>query len=870
MNFLDRIKKLINRILNTLQKSNSINGIEDASTTSEISIIDTSTLNINRVLTVEEKQRLETYSKEIDISSNQIMEYGNEISRNVSFYMEMSRKRLNQSIDKNREFIEKPTTENIIRQKLDIEINKSEINSILTELQKLRRECELRIIALENRGNIEIKKGKRKLPFLSDKTDLVKIYQINNAIERIKTTIKIIDLLTHSIRNEMISTFQEEKTLDKFIENNDNEQNIEIVNKVLTEKFEELKEILKALQEIENNSDEIIGELLNADISSKTIQEKIAMITTAKRYIDLYVEKNKREFLKPEGLLEKIKQKTEELWNKIETDYYDRELWAKKKFTTKEGSYYNEAKQIEKILLIFDELIPEEFKREFYRIMFYSNALMCEYYENDVNKQFTIGNNTERKYYAEFLSEIIEKVHKDSKDAELLRFMDTNLPIRDIEQILNDYEKVIALLRIEKQGREGLFTLKLFRDRILNGRTGTIKRNENLELVLTFDELDECLSLETLKEIYKVFKVTFNYRKAAFSVDGDAEKNINGASSKFALEILKLFLRTPKKENTIFDFLDLSTGISPTSIEIPRCVEEVHTTSYNEDQSADRIVYANLFFLSMRGAKSNLKTVPYNIGTSFHANLEQAINKKVRLNKERKDQNKEGWNQKYINVTYRNALGRSQTVKMSLAEIIGRYATAIEKISQGEIKKEYIANRILEFDSLSIRPYNDDWMYIDENNNIHVSLVLDGMQTQMADADMGMFFITKTLTRGLLYCKGNKQLKTRELYKHPRNSEADSMAEYIAYMITNKRYMGSKLQTARSSYSSLPYLSSVSDNIRDYYKIFIEEKKLDDLEQGKMIGRILKDPSKMLTIIDEAITQKTESPKGDSQEGMDL
>ena len=77
MNFLDRIKKLINRILNTLQKSNSINGIEDASTTSEISIIDTSTLNINRVLTVEEKQRLETYSKEIDISSNQIMEYGN-------------------------------------------------------------------------------------------------------------------------------------------------------------------------------------------------------------------------------------------------------------------------------------------------------------------------------------------------------------------------------------------------------------------------------------------------------------------------------------------------------------------------------------------------------------------------------------------------------------------------------------------------------------------------------------------------------------------------------------------------------------------------------------------------------------------------
>ena len=98
MNFLDKIKNVINRIFYNPKKLNSINGIENAPTTSKISIIDTSNLDINRVLTDEEKQKVEAYSQEIDLTSNQIIEYGNEISRKVSYYMEISRKRLNQNI----------------------------------------------------------------------------------------------------------------------------------------------------------------------------------------------------------------------------------------------------------------------------------------------------------------------------------------------------------------------------------------------------------------------------------------------------------------------------------------------------------------------------------------------------------------------------------------------------------------------------------------------------------------------------------------------------------------------------------------------------------------------------------------------------
>lgn len=297
MNVFDNVKKIISRIFYNLSMINSSHSIENESVTNKISIIDTSSLNINRVLTDEEKQRLKNYSQEIDLSNNQIIEYENEISRKVSYYMEISRKRLNQNIEKNQELLKEATARNVISQKLDIEFNNLEIKSIIEELQNLKRECELRIIALEEKGQTEIRKGKRLIFFLENKSDLVKINLINNAIERIKTTIKIIDMLSNSIKNELIATMQEEKSLDRYIENNENEENTRIIKELLNRKFEEEKETLQAILEIGKNEKEFPKSLLNVSLENKDISEKLKIIVKTKRYIDLYVEKNKKDFL---------------------------------------------------------------------------------------------------------------------------------------------------------------------------------------------------------------------------------------------------------------------------------------------------------------------------------------------------------------------------------------------------------------------------------------------------------------------------------------------------------------------------------------------------------------------------------------------
>ena len=712
MNLFNKIKNVINRIFYNPKKLNSINGIENAPTTSKISVIDTSSLDINRVLTDEEKQKVEAYSQEIDLSSNQIIEYGNEISRKVSYYMEISRKRLNQNIEKNKEFLKEATPRNVISQKLDIEFNNLEIRSILEELQNLKRECELRIITLEEKGQAEIQKGKKLIFFLESKVDLVKVNLINNAIERTKTTIKIIEMLSSSIKNELIAVTQEEKSLNRYIENSDSEENIKITNELLDKRFEEQKGILQAIQEIGKSEEEFPQSLLKEKLGDREISEKLKIIVEAKRYIDLYVEKNKRDFLEPGGLFEKTQNALDVLWEQIETDYYDLELWAKKElnYNSEMSKISKSLENIEKIINIFDEEIPEEFKRKFYKIKFYERALLCEQNQSDVSQNFLIENETERKYYAEFVKEIIDKIHRESNDAELLQFLDKNLQLKDIDNILDDYEKITAILRIEKYGRDGLFTLRFFKkDTMLQEYV----QYENMfgeysgyyrELTFFYCHIGHSefafnikntnfISLDDANELDGINGIKIKYKpQGLLNLTMPLEK-VNGASSKFTQEILKLWDDSPRKSTSFKDFITKEYEY-PFIVEIPQIVKLALLKNFNLDISK------YIHRCTIYGNYSDLPNFFF-VKDRFFADTQQAINRKIR---EDKQNNKSGWNSNNLLIQYSGTSPQNEYGRISLAEIICRYALAIQEITK--LPKEEIRDRILSFDSFKVRKSN--------------------------------------------------------------------------------------------------------------------------------------------------------------------
>ena len=403
--------------------------------------------------------------------------------------MDIIRKRINQNIEENKVLSINTSLEQAIRQKVKIIFNNAEIDSILNDLSELKRNCELRIIALEDLGNVELKKSKRRIFFMSDKTDASKINSINNAISRLSAHIKIINMLSHSVRNEQLTYYNENNTLNTFLSNTDEKESKKIANKVLDETFKELKSSIKAIATFSNIPALIIdGESLDQlDMDKMPLDKKVEVIALSKRYLDLYVAENREKLLSPGGLLDRAKEYQNKLSEEIESDYLDVPLWAKKVFkdiiTKSDKSiypnvknkvyhkYYERLNNIESLVSVFGEEIPEDFKEKFYKTKFYYYALYEETdsFDSQKSEPLKIKSEEERKYYLKFITEIVDKIHRESDDGELLKFMDKHLSLKNVNDILDHYDKFVALLRIEKLGRDGLFTLMLYLEEDFNG-----------------------------------------------------------------------------------------------------------------------------------------------------------------------------------------------------------------------------------------------------------------------------------------------------------------------------------------------------------------------------------------------------------------
>ena len=482
MTLIERIK----RLFHIGEKAD--NDIEPIETT-DVSIIDTSNLEIDRNLTDDENESRKKLFEEVSSGNfSTFITYGNDIAKRTNHYMDIIRKRLNQNIEENKTLSRNVSLEQAIRQKVKIIFNDAEIDSILSDLSELKRNCELRIIALEDLGNVELKKSKRRIFFMSDKTDASKINSINNAIFRLSAHIKIITMLSQSVRNEQLTYYNENNTLNTFLSNTDEKESKEIANRVLDETFKELKSSIKAIATFSNIPALVIdGESLDKlDMDKMPLDKKVEVIALSKRYLDLYVAENREKLLAPGGLLDRAKEYQSKLWKEIESDYLDVPLWAKKAFkdsiTKSDKSiypniknkvyhkYYERLNNIERLVSVFGEEIPEEFKEKFYKTKFYYYALYEETdsFDSKTSAPFKIKSEEERKYYLKFITEIVDKIHRESDDGELLKFMDKHLSLKNANDILDHYDKFVALLRIEKLGRDGLFTLSFYKAEFKN------------------------------------------------------------------------------------------------------------------------------------------------------------------------------------------------------------------------------------------------------------------------------------------------------------------------------------------------------------------------------------------------------------------
>lgn len=461
--------KIFEKIKNLFLRNFSPKNSTNTSTENNISKIDLSNIEIDRNLSKRENYLKSKFDSDIENGDiNTLIKYGEDMAREINYYLEVSRKIINQNLEL---FSPSNNILNIydaIKQKVRIAFNISEINSILVDLQSIKRNSEIRLLALEDAQERELKQSKKKLFFFSNKHDITRLRSIQTAISRISTTITVINSLISGINIEYYASMKENKSLDTIISQNPKEKNEEIARKILEDLYNEYYCILKALENIDSSA-------VNLDeyrVPLFTIKQQVEMVTKMKKFIDLYVERNKSEFFKAGGKFEQAKDALNKLYLEIESNYYDWNIEAKRDWKnlfdeTAESHFYDQYN--EKMLYLFDiidiynEYLPKDFKEKVYKTDFLRIASLSEIISlNTMGPIKPPKTEEERTYFLLFIEDLKQQIYTTSTDTKVINFMNKYISSQTTEQILDDTKNLSALLRIYKFGREGLFTLNLF------------------------------------------------------------------------------------------------------------------------------------------------------------------------------------------------------------------------------------------------------------------------------------------------------------------------------------------------------------------------------------------------------------------------
>ena len=304
MKFLEKIKRFLFGDLSPTT--------ENFKAENNISRIDLSHIEINRDLSEEEMFLKRSFSQEIaqgDINS--LIKYGEDMAKEINYYLEISRKIINQNLVLSSPSNKSLNINDAIKQKVRISFNMSEINSIIEDLQRIKRESEIRLLALEEAQDLELNAASRKVFFFCNKRDVTRLKSIQTAISRISTTVSVITSVLQSIKIEYYASLKENTALDNIIFQNDPEENIKLANTCLLNLFSELdKTRAKTVDDL--RVDYCLWQDAFADIYKMWYSDKIingTYIPTGSKFLQIYYALNKK------VRMEQSKPEKERLWN---------------------------------------------------------------------------------------------------------------------------------------------------------------------------------------------------------------------------------------------------------------------------------------------------------------------------------------------------------------------------------------------------------------------------------------------------------------------------------------------------------------------------------------------------------------------------
>ena len=396
------------------------------------SLVDISYLNINRELTKEEKEKLKTLEKELDKGDlNSFISYGQELGNSLldkqRIIMDYMAK--NQEIFKS--IKEDSSTENIIKINLDlsVKLNKLKTVSTLLEIEQEKRECELRIIALENKFKELEKRANSKglVRFFGEDTVNIrrKLGLINDAITRLTVQINTTNsIIMHTTK--IIATVNEfEKSINEQLEKRDAEENERITRELLKKMYNDAERKLNTLSELVKN-EKVPRPYDYSDLRSA--QELIRNFALEEKFIDIFMEKHKtvlNEKLEiSKKVLDKILEKLEDLYTVSPEDLSKMKKYHYLYYRTKKNE--ETLRKTMEIFNLFGEKVSKEDREKCYKAKLYNQIIAFDNGQA-INGDDDKAEEEEKEYYLKYQEMVKQKVLNSSSDRALKKYINDDL-----------------------------------------------------------------------------------------------------------------------------------------------------------------------------------------------------------------------------------------------------------------------------------------------------------------------------------------------------------------------------------------------------------------------------------------------------------
>ena len=462
MTLKEILEKLKNKFEKILKPNNKILPLSEKPNDNRQVLIPTyiKDLNIDTNLNDEELKRFEQYKKEIDLSNyNSILKYAeesfkimNELRDSILEHIEESAK-IKREISKYKDFKE------IITEEFESVLREYEAYDLFDELKKIRRDTELRILAIQEKINEIEKSGKFKFWGARDRRTVQK--SLIDVGDRLKINVFSGTLLANALNIELESNGFLRNSIENFIKENNNDEIKSIIEELLINYYIQNLHEYKAVSLLSKDADSKPTPKYSLDEFKKLeLNKQLKVIVQDRKKLKEHISNHKDEF---QPKLEEIKANIDKRYSEVLDDYRNLPLWSKSKMLIqiKLKETVETLLNYETLYQLFQENISEKDRENLCRTLFLALFNLNDgvtYNSNEYNvflhkisyldkKSYKIC----KKYFCKFIDEIMEKLVKTS-NPNVVNYINKIIKNKSPESILNNPSSLSLISKLDRWG----------------------------------------------------------------------------------------------------------------------------------------------------------------------------------------------------------------------------------------------------------------------------------------------------------------------------------------------------------------------------------------------------------------------------------